>query len=452
MSPSADEPTMGELRSAGGDAAIVAQLQQAAEHLRAERLDELRASLDKLTATAPDDLRVQNLRGLYLFRVERYAEAREVYRVLVIDHPRDTALRLNLGLTELKLGDNVAAGDSLRRVTEAEPNNQRAQGYLGLALMRGGDLRGAQAAFQRAGQHELEERVAKRIVELEEEGNLQRTELERAASAGSSLLEGEQPFRSIDGEDSSTPATAAGAGRWQTRAAGERLPLPTDDPASRLPALRIHPPEAIASFANARMLRAAAGGEAFALAEGGLLVTHVGERLYTRTIGAIASSSSLTFEPVRRRVRGQSVEEGFGEDIEAMFLASGKGTMLVSPRGGHFVLLRLEDDILYVRERHIFAFEDSLGWENGRMPGANADVEPPRVVQFRGQGRVVVRSAQPLFTLKLEAETSHIVDALALAGWIGRVQPRLLRTEQGEATPYVECSGEGVLLIEEPKA
>src|SRR5262249_27322569 len=149
----------------------------------------------------------------------------------------------------------------------------------------------------------------------------------------------------------------------------------------------------------------------------------------------------------RRRVRGQAVEEAFGEDVEAMFLATGRGTMLVSPRGGHFVLLRLEEDILYVRERTVFAFEDSLGWGNGGRPGANADVEPPRVVQFRGQGRVVVRTAQPLFALKLEPEAAHIVDAVALAGWIGRVQPRLLRTETGEATPYVECNGEGVLLI-----
>ena len=71
--------------------------------------------------------------------------------------------------------------------------------------------------------------------------------------------------------------------------------------------------------------------------------------------------------------------------------------MLVSPRGGHFVVLRLEDDIVYVREGHAFAFEDGLGWENGRMPGAGADVEPPRIVQFRGQGRIVLRSQRPLF-------------------------------------------------------
>jgi Flp pilus assembly protein TadD/uncharacterized protein (AIM24 family) len=453
MSRGADEPSLTEARpdQAERDAAIVAQLQAAAEHLRAERLDDVRQTLEKLTAAAPDDLRVQNLRGLYLFRVERYAEARDVYRVLVIDHPRDTALRLNLGLAELKLGENASAAESLRRVVEAEPANQRAQGYLGLALMRSGELRAAQEAFQKAGQRELEERVARRLVELEEEGNLARTELERAASQGSTLLDGEQPFKPVDTEGAGTAAPAM-TGRWQLRSAGQRAPLPTDDPFAQTAPLRMLPAEPVASFANARMLHGAAGGEAFALAEGGLLVIQVGEKLFTRTLGAISSSASLTFEPLRRRVRGQTVEEVFGDEAETMFLAAGKGSMLVSPRGGHFVSLRLEDDVLYVREPYAFAFEDSLGWENGRMPGAAANTEPPRIVQFRGQGRVVLRSQVPLFTLKLDPQTPHIVDALALAGWIGRVQPRLLRTEQGEPTPYVECSGEGVLLVEEPKS
>src|SRR5262249_38554029 len=155
---SVDEPSLSEPRPNGGarDGEIVGHLKVAAEHLRAERLDHVRATLDRLTGLAPDDPRGLNPRGLYLFRVGGYAEARAVYRMLVLDHPRDVSLRLNLGLTELKLGDNPAAAESLRVVIEAEPHNQRAQGYLGLALMRGGDLRGAQDAFQRAGQHELE--------------------------------------------------------------------------------------------------------------------------------------------------------------------------------------------------------------------------------------------------------------------------------------------------------
>jgi uncharacterized protein (AIM24 family) len=179
-------------------------------------------------------------------------------------------------------------------------------------------------------------------------------------------------------------------------------------------------------------------------------VVNVSERVHTRTVGAVSSSAALTFEPLRRRVRGQPVDEVFGDDQDAVFSASGRGTLVVTPRGGKFALLRLEDDIVYVREGMAFAFETSLAWENGRMPGAGPDVLPPRIVQFRGQGRLVLRSERELFSLKVEPDAQHIVDAGSLVGWFGRVQPRLLRGEQGEPTPYVECNGEGMLLIEQP--
>ena len=438
-------------RESLSEAELGAQLALAAEALRAERLEEVRHAVDRLVAAEPDDVRVQNLRGLYYFRLERYGDAQKVYRELSSRHPKDTALRLNLGLTELKLGDHAAAVESLRRVIVVEPNNQRAQGYLGLALMRAGDLRGAQKAFTLSGQHELQERVAMRLRELEEEGSLQRTELERAATIGSALLDGEQPFVSPEHEDHSGDG-ARGAGRWQVRAPGERVPLPTEDLHAVTPPLAIKSAEAVASFASARMLRASPGGEVFALAEGGMLVTSVFQRVYTRTSGAVSSAATLTFEPLRRRVRGQVVEELFGDEEAPMFTASGRGMMLVAPRGGHFVLLRLEDDIVYVREQNAFSFDDSLGWENGRMPGAGPDVMPPRLVQFRGQGSIVLRSERPLFTLKIDPNTPHIVETSALAGWFGRVLPKLMRGENGEPTPYVECSGEGALLIEEPRA
>jgi hypothetical protein len=38
----------------------------------------------------------------------------------------------------------------------------------------------------------------------------------------------------------------------------------------------------------------------------------------------------------------------------------------------------------------------------------------------------------------------------ALLGWIGRVVPRQLKGSDGEPTPYIECTGEGALILEEP--
>src|SRR5262249_53272030 len=153
----------------------------------------------------------------------------------------------------------------------------------------------------------------------------------------------------------------------------------------------------VAAFATTRLLRPGGLGEPFALAEGGMLVVRIDGRLPTRTFGAIASTGQLTFEPISRRVRGQPTEEPFGEGADAMFIAKGFGLIVVAPRGAQFTALQLTDDIVYVREAALFSFEETLHWENGRVPGGGPD--SMRVVQFRGNGRIVMRAQRAAFSL-----------------------------------------------------
>ncbi|HEX2571755.1 MAG TPA: hypothetical protein VH877_19500, partial [Polyangia bacterium] len=109
--------------------------------------------------------------------------------------------------------------------------------------------------------------------------------------------------------------------------------------------------------------------------------------------------------------------------------------------------LSLQNDILYLREPSVYAFEDSLHWENGRVPGG-AGWYP--LVQFRGSGRLVVRTARPLACVKVTPEDSTYVEPETLIGWIGQVSPRVLDELEEAPASYLECKGEGVLLLEEP--
>ena len=449
--------------ASAGEGELDERLKRASELLRADRLVEAEQEIDAALELSSDDLRARNLRGLYLYRAARYDEARAGYLELAKAHPDDAALRLNLGLVELRMGRHAEAADNLRRVVRVEPGNARAQGYLGLALMRAGELREARDAFLRGGQGELARQV-EALAALADEVLGARGELRRAATEGERVLEGEQPFGAVELEAPVEEARRGGA--WQLRAPVDRPPIPgpEGETLEALPLL-LEPPRAVASFATARLLRPGGLGSAFALAEGGMLVVRVDGRLPTRTFGAIASTGQLTFEPLTRRVRGQGTDEPFGEGGEAMFAAVGQGLMVVAPRGARFTLLALSDDIVYIREPAVFAFEESLHWENGRLPGAASGTDEARpgqggqggwtdgrVVQFRGNGRLVVRSQRAAFTLKIEPDAPLFVDAQALVGWIGRVVPRVMHGENGEPSPYVEASGEGVLILEEPPA
>lgn len=435
--------------SVGDERRLAEHLQRAGELLRGDKLDEAEREIENALRIRANDLRARNLRGLLLFRAARYDEALAVYHELCAVHPTDAALRLNLGLVELRIGRHAEAAENLRRVVLVEPENVRAQGYLGLALMRAGELAAARDAFHRAGQEELARQVEERMAHLGEEAVAARLDLRRAANEGEKALDGEQPFGAVELEPPVDEARRGGA--WQLRVPGERPPLPGPEgpaPAGRFEPLLLSPPLPVAAFATARLLRAGAMGEPFALAEGGMLVVRVDGKLPTRTFGAIASSGQLSFEPMRRRVRGQPNEEPFGDGADAMFYATGHGLVVVAPRGAKFTALALADDIVYVRETALYAFEETLHWENGRVPGGGPD--SMRVVQFRGHGRIVLRAARAAFSLKIEPEQPMYVEATALLGWIGRVVPRVLHGQDGEPTPYVECSGEGVLILEEP--
>jgi hypothetical protein len=94
----------------------------------------------------------------------------------------------------------------------------------------------------------------------------------------------------------------------------------------------------------------------------------------------------------------------------------------------------------------VFAFESTLRWENGHVPGLRGRLP---VVQFRGDGSVVLRSEQPLTRVKLPPSGIVYVDASRLAGWIGRVIPRAVVPPSGApmGDVCVECTGEGVVLI-----
>ena len=90
---------------------------------------------------------------------------------------------------------------------------------------------------------------------------------------------------------------------------------------------------------------------------GGVLVARVASKLISRTQGVMVSSGELGFEPATRRIRGQQSEEIFGSGDARLFVVTGEGYMVASSCGEVFTAVLLEDDILYLREEYVFAFD-----------------------------------------------------------------------------------------------
>jgi hypothetical protein len=206
-------------------------------------------------------------------------------------------------------------------------------------------------------------------------------------------------------------------------------------------------PRPLAELATDQLIRPDEGDDAFEVAAGGALIVRVADRVLSRLDGVSVTGGDLSYELATRRSRGHATEEAFDYGGAQLHVISGRGYLIVVPGEHTFSAVNLDDDILYLREDLVFAFQAQLRWENGNVPGLRGRLP---VVQFRGNGALAMRLARPLVRVKLPPQGMLFIDADRLAGWIGRVIPRAVVPPPGGplGAMCVECTGEGVVLVE----
>ncbi len=503
--PTSNVPTVPESSATSSNADDLESLiARGGEYLQEDKVEEARDCFDGALKLAPDHEKALGLLGLTHFRLSDFESASRIYEKLVAKNPSDASYRLNLGLVHLKLDRPVEAIAELGKSRDLDPSQIRTVSYLGLAYARNGEYEDAYEAFLRADQSNLatemeqyldaptRKAIRDRVGAAEERA--ESPESPESASEGgiepemaSGEGEPELMFRSETAEETAPDAqqdeTAAApelgevdadaasdaadsesdAADSESTASAESEPAAVQEqantgmitqaveivqPSAQAAAAKAAPghsaPERVSSFATRRLLRPNEGGQTLEIGAGGVLIAQVHKRLISRTEGVMVSSGELGFEPATRRIRGQQSDEVFGSGDAKLFLVTGEGYLLASAGGEHFTALSLDNDIVYLREECVFAFDPGLRWENGRIPGSEF-----LVTQFRGTGCVAMRTPKEPLSVRLSSERVMYVDSEALAGWIGRVVPRLIKPAAGGRTssPFVECSGEGVVLL-----
>jgi hypothetical protein len=209
-------------------------------------------------------------------------------------------------------------------------------------------------------------------------------------------------------------------------------------------------------FVRGRLVRADANaqGPRLRVGPGGVLTAQIERRLFVRTDGVLASIGELAYEPACRRIRGRMVPELLGGEDRPVYCVGGRG-LLVIGRGAlatPFHILELRDETLYIHEDILWGFEETLHWENGRVPRAAA----LPLVQFRGDGKLAVRMGPRAVCVPVTAGEVLYCDSRRLLGWQGRVVPRAVESAPNVATdgvvstPFIECIGDGVVIVDHP--
>ncbi|MDD5306045.1 MAG: tetratricopeptide repeat protein [Deltaproteobacteria bacterium] len=397
-------------------------LHRSAELVKADKIEEAKRAVDAAFESQPSDPAGLATMGLVCFHIGLYPRAIAILERLVAQSPKEPRLRLNLALVYLKAGRTIEARGELHEALHMDPEYRKAYGYLGLACLRLGDQEAAEEAFRQAGAG----------------GGIQRMDhFSTPDCQASPFAQGEH------GAGTSEHPVAAGTGRqhgdmggWVTLTAANPLPLSHNSQ-------NAGEPVAVADLVSqARLPIPLDGG--FLVNAAGYLVMEVKNKGFARLDGLhFCISPGLAYRPLKRRQKGHEVEELFGSTESPVFEIEGSGRLGFHPRDAVFTAVTLDDETAYIREEFVFAFDRTVGFENGRLPGVN---DP--LVNFSGRGAVALRTPVAPFSLEVTPDQGVVVPAGGLVGWFGRLLPRPARG--GPFDPSLnslELSGEGVLLF-----
>ena len=444
------DPGTGGRGADAADAGFAEHLGSAGGLVAGQRYQEAEAEVLRALARVPGDLRALNLLALVRFKVGRLDEARATYREIAVRAPGDPAVRRNLGLLALKAERLDEAISELELAARLAPGDKGSWSYLGFAYTRRGDTVAAAAAFRRGGQDAVAD-------ELE-------------AAAPPSVVA--PPPRELDGA-----AAATGPGAQATPPVLATPPRPDNSaaPDGQAPA-QAHPPggapslssvapasplSVLSSWTDASWQRSAEtravpvvsfilsslglspdGGVASLVKNGApiRLSARAGDDVHVRVDAALAGTGESTDQRAVRRVRGRVTTEWLGPALRPFFRLSGVRDVWVAGASNRWAAVLLENDILYVREDRVLAFDGAVSWEAGRIPG-----DGMRFLQFRGRGQVVLQLSGMPAAIRVTPDAPARVSRSALFGWVGRI---VAHRPRREGPLEISCEGEGVMLLE----
>lgn len=174
-------------------------------------------------------------------------------------------------------------------------------------------------------------------------------------------------------------------------------------------------------------------------ADGHLLVSVRGETM-TRTDAVLVASENLEIRPLNRRMQGRAVPDVF----RRLAALEGDGYLVLSRESERFYPLRLQRDLCFFVERHLWALDSTLMWDVGMLPGSRGR-RKVRLVRVAGEGMVAIRVGGELVAVKVSPGRPHRVHVDGFVGWVGNVVPSMVAD-----SPFLHCEGEGAVFVSLP--
>ncbi len=176
------------------------------------------------------------------------------------------------------------------------------------------------------------------------------------------------------------------------------------------------------------------------------LAVSVNGLMLSRMTNLVAIVGSVAAEPETKRTRGRSTDAPFGQGANQMQRLSGHGVVHLEMSGERFHAVDLAEDTAYVREERLFAFEESIGFEHGKLADETGKISL-ELVHLSGSGRVLLALNGAMKSLAVPPGAPMVVPLQRLVGWFGHITPRLTGFAGQGA---VELTGDGHALLVTP--
>ncbi len=442
----------------------------------AGKIKEATKPLEKAYKLSPGSEGVENLLGMVYFRLKDFPKAETIYKKLLKRNPHNLTLRLNLGLIFFKLEKYFDAIRELNDALSIKPNYDKAHNYLGLVYSELGKYKTAREEFLRAGSRSMAKKMEDIISGVSKPDIVNKKQEEKSKKAddeqpqeeiqvGDLTLDPELKEMLNDFENEKESEDSKG----QTDSDVEHIHLDKsneglieavevldtiEDSHNEKPQEDDKPPSAKAKKERVDTDTDEADSKGkFTITSNNQLEIVFSGYTFARSNEIVTAEGNLNFENIKQSNQGKLTKDNLGGKENPIMKIKGEGKVLISPGDKRIFIIKIKaNEVFYIRESSILAFQSGFSWENGSIKltkDSNLDI-----LQLKGIGSLATVSKTDPVTKQIVEGAPFKVRAGVIIGWQGKITPKVVQlapnNDNSNAVdpPFIEFSGKGKVIIE----
>lgn len=240
---------------------------------------------------------------------------------------------------------------------------------------------------------------------------------------------------------------------------GETLNVTQETPSEPVQEIMVNTSKyTVSQFMNTTMQKDV-GLETFELENGYLLDVNLNGRVWAKKGAMVAYTGDVSFhrEGTLEHGLGKFVKKAMTGEATTMMKIDGTGHVYLADMGKKIIVLKLENDKIYVNGNDVLAFEDEIDWDIKMMTKSSSVMSGGLFnIRLQGNGMVAITTHFTPLTLRVTPDNPVMTDPQATVAWSGGLKPELksnvdFKTLIGKSsgeTYQMKFKGEGFVIVQ----